>query len=148
MIETLHTIATKAGMKSVNVSIQSESETKTCVTIQCIPHPLKEKAGDEVVALRDVLARPLIVKGLPGEIEAKLSEHLSDYLNTVIPHMTSLETQIVDLGKDAKSAGKKNDENSSDDKGKGKGKGKADDPKLEDESAAESRFTDSNTSSL
>ena len=106
MIEILHDLAAQAGLNKVSVQIQAKSNSTAAVTIQCIPHPLKEGATDAQKKLRDALATPIALTGIAGEVEARLDTLLLDYLKTVKPHVASLDVQLDKIEESLKSSNK------------------------------------------
>ncbi len=109
MIEILHDLANQAGLNKVSVQIQATSNSTAAVSIQCIPHPLKDDATDAQKKLRDTLAMPIALTGIAGEVEAKLDNLLLDYLKTVKPHAASLDVQLNKIDDALKSSGKETD---------------------------------------
>lgn len=94
MIELFHELAIASGISRMNISIQAISKSNVAVVIQAVLESAPENLSQEQQSLREALASPIIVKGLAGEVEARLDALLSDYVSSIKPLADSLEVQV------------------------------------------------------
>lgn len=106
MIETLHELALASGIERMNLSIQAESESKATVVVQCIFGASPKDATDEQQNLREALSQPIVIRGVVGEVDAKLDSLLTDYVRSVQPFAESIETSTEKAKEKVTKAGK------------------------------------------
>ncbi len=106
MIETLHELALASGIERMNLSIQAESESKATVVVQCILGTSPKDATDEQQKLREALSQPIVIRGVVGEVDAKLDSLLTDYVRSVQPFAESIETSTEKAKEKVTKAGK------------------------------------------
>lgn len=106
MIENLNELVKNGGVKKMHLTIESTSQTRVAVTIQCILGAEPNDPSEEQRALRQALSQPILVEGITGEVDAKLDELLTDYVRTVTPHVDSLVTNVEIAKKQISAAGK------------------------------------------
>lgn len=121
MIETLHELALASGIERMNLSIQADSKSKATVVVQCILGASPKDATEEQQNLREAFSQPIVIRGVVGEVDAKLDSLLTDYVRSVQPFAESIETstdkakeKIAKAGKEAAKA-KGDDETASTD---------------------------------
>lgn len=105
MIETLSQLAASSGISRLTVSIQPQSESRVAVTIQSILGAEPPTPTEAQKKLRMALAQPVLIDGLPGEIDAKIESILDDYLGRVRPHADGLKTNAEEAAKAVEKAG-------------------------------------------
>lgn len=106
MIETLHELALASGIERMNLSIQAESESKATVVVQCILGASPKDATEEQQKLREALSQPIVIRGVVGEVDAKLDSLLTDYVRSVQPFAESIETSTEKAKEKVTKAGK------------------------------------------
>lgn len=106
MIETLHELTLTSGIERMNLSIQADSESRTTVVVQCILGAAPKDATDEQQKLREALSQPIVLRGVVGEVDAKLDSLLTDYVRSVLPFAESIETSTDKAKEKVTKAGK------------------------------------------
>lgn len=106
MIETLHELTLASGIERMNLSIQADSKSKATVVVQCILGAAPKDATDEQQKLREALSQPIVIRGVVGEVDAKLDSLLTDYVRSVQPFAESIETSTEKAKEKVTKAGK------------------------------------------
>lgn len=107
MIETLFELVKASGVDRMNLSIQSSQGDRAAVCIQCILGEEPKDATDEQRELRQALAKPIVVEGVVGEVDAKLDEMITGYVRTAAPLANELVTNVEQAKGDLAKADKK-----------------------------------------
>lgn len=116
MIEILHELVQASGIERINLSIQAESKSKVTVVVQSILGASPKDACDEQQQLREALAQPIVIRGVVGEVDAKLDSLLASYVRSVQPYATSIETSTEKAKEKVSKAGKEAAKNKTSDK--------------------------------
>lgn len=106
MIETLHELALASGIERMNLSIQADSKSKATVVVQCILGASPKDATEEQQNLREAFSQPIVIRGVVGEVDAKLDSLLTDYVRSVHPFTESIETSTEKAKEKVAKAGK------------------------------------------
>jgi len=107
MIETLFELVKASGVDRMNLSIQSSQGERATVCIQCILGEEPKDATEEQRELRQALAKPIVVEGVVGEVDAKLDDILTGYVRTAAPLANELVTNVEQVKGDLAKADKK-----------------------------------------
>jgi PRTRC genetic system protein E len=107
MIETLFELVKASGVDRMNLSIQSSQGERATVCIQCILGEEPKDATDEQRELRQALAKPIVVEGMVGEVDAKLDDILTGYVRAAAPLANELVTNVEQVKGDLAKADKK-----------------------------------------
>ena len=106
MIETLHELALASGIERMNLSIQADSKSNATVVVQCILGASPKDATEEQQNLREAFSQPIVIRGVVGEVDAKLDSLLTDYVRSVQPFTESIETSTEKAKEKVAKAGK------------------------------------------
>jgi len=107
MIETLFELVKASGVDRMNLSIQSSQGERATICIQCILGEEPKDATEEQRELRQALAKPIVVEGVVGEVDAKLDDILTGYVRTAAPLANELVTNVEQVKGDLAKADKK-----------------------------------------
>lgn len=107
MIETLFELVKTSGVDRMNLSIQSSQGERATVCIQCILGDEPKDATDSQRELRQALAKPILVEGVVGEVDAKLDDILTTYVRAAVPLTGDLVTNVEHVKSDLSKAEKK-----------------------------------------
>ena len=110
MIEVLCKMLPTAGIKRMNISLQSSGAGKVTIVVQSIlgeipngdgNYLFEEKCDDlpsrSQLALRDALCQPLVIEGTIGEVDVRLEKELMDFVTAAVPAAELLKVNTGSL---------------------------------------------------